>query len=383
MNPMLLILDQWVTDDPRAGTSKNWLYKGFAADFDTRIVNADTPFVKRLSSVSSLFKALFSRPTDLRSEYHRQLEWAAKTPAAFRARTVRFQKALDRSPKHDATFQVGCLFGPLASTGKAAFSYHDQTVAIVERSAPEWLPRNFFRIRQDFLDLERSSLHSKDLVFTYSERTRRSMIEDYNLPPHRVIVAPTACKIPFPSDDLALAERAPKLLFVCTNFSHKGGDLVLKAFKELRLHRQNLELVIVGAASAELLPDGARHLGMVSFDTLMAEYLSASLILHPARHDAFPNVLKEALACGLPAVASDSVGIPEIVTDGETGIVLKRNDVPSIVEAVGDLLEDSERLRAMREKCLVERERFRPKKCVARITEAMLKVMITKGCLHE
>jgi glycosyltransferase involved in cell wall biosynthesis len=81
-------------------------------------------------------------------------------------------------------------------------------------------------------------------------------------------------------------------------------------------------------------------------------------------------------------VTSDSVGISEIITNGETGIVLKHNEVQAIVEAVGDLLDDSERLRAMRERCLVERERFRPTSCVARITDAMRGVMDAKGRLH-
>lgn len=383
MKPTLLVLDQWASLDARAGTSKNWLYKGFEEAFDTRIVNADSPFVKRLVDFSSLLKALFSRPTDLKGEYHRQLEWATKNPAAFRARTARFQKALGQFFEYDAIFQIGCLFGPMKSSEIASFSYHDQTLAMVERSWPDWLPRNFSRFRERFLELERASLQAKDLVFTYSEITRRSMIEDYGLPPHRVMVAPTACKISYPSVDQVLAERAPKLLFAGTDFLQKGGDLVFKAFTELRRQRPDIELVIVGAAAIEPLPEGARHLGMVSFDKLMAEYLSATLILHPARHDAFPNVLKEALACGLPAVTSDSVGIPEIISNGETGIVLKHNEAQSIVEAVGALLENTERLRAMRERCLVERERFRPKNCVARITDAMRDVMHAKGSLHE
>lgn len=382
MKATLLVLDQWATYDSRVGTSKNWLYKGFADIFDTRIVNADTPFVKRLSRASCLFRALLSRPVDLRGEYHRQLEWAAKTPAAFRARTVRFQKALDGFPEYDATFQAGCLFGPTTSSGLAAFSYHDQTVAMVERTWPEWLPRHFSRVREHFFELERASLQAKDLVFTYSEITRRSMIEDYGLLPDQVMVAPTACKIPYPADDLALADRRPKLLFASTDFYRKGGDLVFGAFKELRRQRPDLELVLVGGAATESLPDGARHFGMVSFGALMTEYLSASLILHPARHDAYPNVLKEALACGLPAVASSSAGIPEIVTGSETGIILKLNDIPSIVEAVSGLLDDPDRMRAMRERCLVERERFRPMNCVARITEAMNGVMVAKGSPH-
>jgi glycosyltransferase involved in cell wall biosynthesis len=382
MKPRLLVLDQWASHNTQAGTSKNWLYEGFSEVFASHIVNADTPLVKRLGDIYCLFRGLLSRPTDLRNEYYRQLEWSTKTPAAFKARTIRFQRASDRFSEYEATFQVGSLFGPISSPGKAAFSYHDQTVSMVERLCPDWLPRNFSRFRDIFFELERASLQAKDLVFTYSEFTRRSMIEDYGLPPHRVMVAPTACKIPFPAHELARRERAPKLLFANTNFHQKGGDLVFQAFRELYRQRPELELILAGGVAPEPLPEGARHLGMVSMKELVAEYLSATIILHPARHDAYPNVLKEALACGLPAVTSASVGIPEIVTHGETGIVLQHADVPSIVDAVASLLDGPENLRSMRERCLIDRERFKPKNCVARITEAMCGVINEKGIPH-
>jgi len=375
MKPSLLILDQWASANLQAGTSKNWLYDGLGESFDIGMVNADNPFVKKKIACSCLFKALFSRPADLRREYHRQLEWAAKIPAAFRARTVRFQRALDLAAGYDATFQIGCLFGPVKAPGKVHFSYHDQNVAMVERVWPDWMPRHFTRVRERFYELEKASLQAKDLIFTYSEHTRQSMINDYGIDPERVMVAPTACKIPYPDAGRVLAERKNKLLFAATDFYRKGGDLVFEAFKELRTRRPGLELVLVGVAADDPLPIGARHLGLVPFETLMNEYLSASLILHPARHDAFPNVLKEAQVCGLPAVVSDSMGIPEIVTNGSTGIVMERNDVRTIVESVESLLDAPERLRGMRERCLVERDRFIPKTCVDRIAKAMREVM--------
>ncbi|WP_338667638.1 glycosyltransferase family 4 protein [Pseudodesulfovibrio methanolicus] len=379
MKPPLFILDQWASPNLQAGTSKNWLYAGLGESFNVAMVNADTPFVKKRIGCACLAKALLARPMDLRREYHRQLEWAAKFPAAFKARTRRFQKALDRTVGIGATFQVGCLFGPVKAQGMVHFSYHDQNVAMVERLWPDWMPRRFSRLRERFYELERASMQAKDMVFTYSECTRRSMIEDYGLPPERVMVAPTACKIPYPDADRVLAGRKEKLLFAATEFYRKGGDLVFEAFKELRRRRPGLELVLVGVAADEPLPEGARHLGLVPFGTLMEEYLSASLILHPARHDAYPNVLKEAQACGLPAVVSDSMGIPEIVTHGETGVVMERNDVPTLVESVERLLDAPDRLHAMRERCLVDRDRFNPESCVRRIADAMREVMERAG----
>ncbi|GAB7078401.1 hypothetical protein JCM14635_00740 [Megalodesulfovibrio paquesii] len=169
-----------------------------------------------------------------------------------------------------------------------------------------------------------------------------------------------------------MAPRREAILFASTDFWRKGGDIVLEVFQRLRTRRPTLELLMVGGPAPHPLPEGARHLGTLSQTSLQKLYLSSALILHPARHDAFPNVLKEAQACGLPAVASDSMGIPEIVLHGHTGLILKKLDCVEWAETVDALLGDPARLFAMREACLRERSRFLPEHCVGVITDAVL-----------
>lgn len=376
MTHSLVVLDQWADANVQFGTSKNWLYNGLGDFFRTSVINADDVGVKRGIALGCLAKAVLARPMDLRREYHRQLEWAAKFPSAFRARTARFQKIFEQAPEKPAAyFQAGCLFGPIEAGDSRGFSYHDQTVAMVERDWPDWLPKHFPRFRDEFFELETASLRAKDIVFTYSAHTRESMINDYGLVSDRVVVAPTACKIEYPDAEAAMAPRRAKLLFASTDFFRKGGDILFDAFTHLRRLRADLELVLVGGASPMPLPDGARHLGLLQHKELREEYLSSCLIVHPARHDAYPNVLKEALACGLPAVASASAGIPEIVRHEETGLILKRLDAASLAEAIDELLSSPSRLADMRENCLRERERFRPGRCVRHMADAMLGVL--------
>ena len=271
----------------------------------------------------------------------------------------------------DAVLQIGSLFGPVNRNGAVIASFHDQTMAMVERDWPEWLPPGFERFRDEFRHLEGETLRSKDVVLTYSERTRRSMIEDYGLDGTEVVTCPTACKIDFPEPEEVLGRRQEKLLFVNTDFYRKGGDLLLLSFREMRRKRPGLELVIAGGPFRDELPEGARFVGKLPYDQLSREYLEASLLVHPARYDAYPNALKEAQVCGLPAVVSGSGGMPEIVLHGRTGTVLESLDAESLTAAVLDLLDDSAKLRSMREACLVERERFRPEVCVARVRHAL------------
>lgn len=379
MTPSLLVLDQWAKEDVGAGTSKNWLYDGFRNSFDTRVVNADDASVMQRAKYASLALAILTRPLGFRAEYSRIFCSYGISPRGFRTRTERFQRAVDRlGERFDAVFQPGALFGPVSVPGTALFSYHDQTVAITERVWPEWLPRNFAGRRDEFFELERAALQVKDQIFTYSEFARSSMLQDYHLAPDKVMVAPTACKIGYPSRKEVLEKRRPTLLFASTDFWRKGGDVVFEAFVRLRRTRPDLALVLVGGRPGMPLPDGANYLGVIDFQRLRDEYLSASLIVHPARFDAYPNVLKEAQACGLPAVASSSGGIPEIVENGSTGTILETVDATALADSVDSLLSDQERLHSMRLQCLTERERFRPDACVARIVERMEEVLVAK-----
>ncbi|GFK93902.1 GDP-mannose-dependent alpha-(1-6)-phosphatidylinositol monomannoside mannosyltransferase [Fundidesulfovibrio magnetotacticus] len=364
----LLVLDQWASPDATVGTSKNWLYEGLGRRFKMRLLNADGANVQTSRRLSSLSRALLTNPLHWREAYHHELEWESKRPASFQKRTTRFQRALNRlNGPVDAVLQIGCLFGPVCRTDALHASYHDQTVAMVERGWRAWLPPEFHHMRDRWMELERNALESRDLILTYSEAAKRSMIHDYGIDECKVHVAPTACKIVYPEEAAARSPRPGRIVFASTDFLRKGGDIVLKGFQIMRRSKPELELVLVGGAVNVSLPEGARNLGMVPHESLVKLFLNSSLILHPARHDAFPNVLKEAIACGLPAVASDSAGIPEIIHHGRTGIVLNQPTPESLADASLELLTDTDRLDGMREACIKDRELFHPDSCVERI----------------
>ncbi len=82
------------------------------------------------------------------------------------------------------------------------------------------------------------------------------------------------------------------------------------------------------------------HHGLVANSPeLVALYHRSDLFCLPTRGDCLPMVLSEAGAAGLPSVATAVAGIPEIVRDGETGLVVPVDDVEALTKALRTLVE--------------------------------------------
>jgi glycosyltransferase involved in cell wall biosynthesis len=126
----------------------------------------------------------------------------------------------------------------------------------------------------------------------------------------------------------------------------KGGDDAIAAFAALRTAQPTALLAFLGAfdecgswmaalrrrAAETGLEDGIRFLGERSD---AARHLGAfDLILHPSRHEALPRVLIEALQAGVPAVAYAVGGVPEVIEDARTGVLVAPGDARALAAAV-------------------------------------------------
>ena len=107
---------------------------------------------------------------------------------------------------------------------------------------------------------------------------------------------------------------------------------------------------------AELdLADRVHFLGALTADQVRAELAEAqAFVLAPriaptGRRDGIPNVLLEAMAAGVPVVATAVSGVPEVLRDGKTGLLVGPDDPAALAEALARLLDDpalSDRLTA-------------------------------------
>lgn len=132
----------------------------------------------------------------------------------------------------------------------------------------------------------------------------------------------------------------------------KGQDVLIEAFAEISPDYPDVNLVLVGATSDALdsLKELCKRLGIsarVRFyqdrphDEMAGFFRYADLFILPSRLEAFPIVLLEAGALGLPVVATQVGGIPELITDGFTGRLVPPDDSVKLASAIRSILDDS------------------------------------------
>jgi glycosyltransferase involved in cell wall biosynthesis len=128
----------------------------------------------------------------------------------------------------------------------------------------------------------------------------------------------------------------------------KGFDLLLRAFAAARDEVPELSLEIAGAGplDAELrasAPEGVTFLGRVA--PVQEVYERNAIVVIPSRGEGFGMVALEAAERGRAAIVSDVGGLPEIVADGETGVVVPSEDVEALARAIVVLSRDAELVR--------------------------------------
>lgn len=144
------------------------------------------------------------------------------------------------------------------------------------------------------------------------------------------------------------------VLFVGQLAEFKGVPDLLIAQERVLAERPGSGFVWVGDGPLRgtVAAAATRHPGRVAFlgqrDDVPALMQAADLVAAPSRWDeAFCLALAEAAASGVPSVATRVGGIPEVVDDGVTGLLVPRGDAVALASAISDLLGDSSRLSSM------------------------------------
>ena len=149
----------------------------------------------------------------------------------------------------------------------------------------------------------------------------------------------------------------PRLLCLGRLVPAKGHDLALTAFATLRRRFPALRLIVAGdGAARSTLERQARALGIAAAVDFLgwvdpaevpALVNTATVVVLPSRREGLPLAAVQAALMARPLVATRVGGLPEVVIDGETGLLVDPDDAPGLAAAVARLLErpaDAERL---------------------------------------
>jgi glycosyltransferase involved in cell wall biosynthesis len=202
--------------------------------------------------------------------------------------------------------------------------------------------------------VERGALRRADAVVVLTGRTAAAVRED-GVPAGRVSTIPSGFDPSlFTGDagDVFPAVGRPRIGYVGRLAPQKSPGTLVEAFGRMR---EEAALVVVGdgpdralvhrLAATSPAVDRITLAGFVEHGRVPAVLASLDVLVLPSAYEEMGSVLTEAMAAGLPVVASDVGGIPEVVRHGETGLLVPPGDVGALAAAL-DLLAGDPVLRA-------------------------------------
>jgi glycosyltransferase involved in cell wall biosynthesis len=163
-------------------------------------------------------------------------------------------------------------------------------------------------------------------------------------------------------NNLETSKTIPIVLAVGRLIPKKGFDVLIKACALLKQRNINFLCRIIGAGSEfprlkklivkNGLSEEVHLAGALPFDQVVTEYQKATLLVVPSRVckddvDGLPTVMIEALAMGLPVIASSIAGIPDLIKEKQTGLLVPAEDEKSLANAICDLFFDENLYRSL------------------------------------
>ncbi|MCS7124306.1 MAG: glycosyltransferase family 4 protein [Candidatus Bathyarchaeota archaeon] len=207
---------------------------------------------------------------------------------------------------------------------------------------------------------EHKLLERSDKIIAVSTHTKMELLEHYDVSANKVHVIYNGVDINKfkPTDEKDKVKREmgfvddKVVLYVGRLYRRKGLRTLLKAVPFILRKIKDVKFVISGKgfrneekelrvlASKLKVEKNVFFLGYTPDDKLPKLYQAAEVFVLPSVYEGMPFTLLEALASGLPVVATNVGGIPEVVNHGENGLLVKSQDLQGLVEGILYLLEN-------------------------------------------
>jgi glycosyltransferase involved in cell wall biosynthesis len=203
------------------------------------------------------------------------------------------------------------------------------------------------------LPLALSSCSLADKVVVNTEYMRQQAATWYGIARDKMVVIPNGVDLrEFSERSHTIAlDGDPAILNVGWPSRLKGFDILAQAIAQLRSSLPNIKLHMVGGGGdMSYLPllkeKGIEKYvvfhGMVEHSKLPRYYRSADICVIASRREGFPITLLEAMASGLPVIASNIGSLQEIISNGKDGVLFKSEDADDLSKAILALYRDED-----------------------------------------
>jgi len=337
MTQQIIMLDQYLSG------INNHIYSQLnSRNWKINILNVPFPKMNILKALLMEFNLNIFQWKQNAVERYLQI---CNTSDTFIKRTIFCQKKLDKLyGKFDLIFQVSGMFAPTLEYENLKVPYvtfNDYTMALTLKYPAASSPPSQI---QRWLELEKKLYQNASKIFTTSENTKKSIINDYNIETKKVILVRYGIPIEFNQKTTKLYSNNT-ILFIGRNFKHKGGFILLKAFQKVRNVIPSAKLIIVGVDKniIQKKPPGVEILGFIKDRNKINNLFEYSTIfVMPSYYEAFGLVFLEAMIHKLPCIGTNIDAIPEIISDGETGFLIRPDDVDELANKIIILLKNPE-----------------------------------------
>lgn len=226
--------------------------------------------------------------------------------------------------------------------------------------------------QQDKLDRKQRELDFAHHVVVASSITRDSVIAAGKDPSH-ISVVPYGAPLEYFSKRSHPPEQF-RVLFVGRITPRKGVHYLLQAWKELKLKGARLTLVGVNEMPEEWMSkhlDGVEIYPSIPHTDLERHYHGASVLVLPSLVEGFGMVLLEAMACGVPIIATPHTAAPDLITDKQEGFIVPIRDQEALREKIQWCFENQSTLSQMGEKAFEAAQRYSWNNFRTRIVECV------------
>ena len=318
---------------------------GMYAALDRRfqVLEVVTP---TLSKVDTLYNRL--RHVNTNVAY-----WRTRTHVntwALKQRSARAEQLLQQwDGQYDLIFQIHALTAPGIPPYRRPYVLHtDNTYMLSERHYPGWATLRNPRERDEWVQIERDIYQQAAFLFPRTEFLRASLIDDYGCDPARVIRVGAGANIVAHSIE-GRRYDSQIALFVGNDFRRKGGQTLLQAWEQVRRRLPKARLLIVGTAKQPAtLPEGIEWIGRVADRQVLADlYMRAAVFVLPSLYEPWGSVYLEAMGHGTPCIGTMQSGIPEVIEQDVTGLLVSPGEAAPLADALVAMLADPIRAEAM------------------------------------